>query len=84
MREKLIVAKRAMVKWYITLTNGQKYLFYLLTFNVIGSIFNLIVSHHHSSFFEPWGWAIFMLFTIGCLYRFIMLTFRKQRVVKFG
>jgi hypothetical protein len=72
------------VKWYGTLTKKQRYLFYLLTFNVVGSTFNTIMSYFNPVHFDAKIWGIALVVSIGFLYRFIMRTFRKQKVVKFG
>jgi len=72
------------VNWYVALTKTQKYLFYLLTFNVIGSTFITIMSYFISTYFDIKFWAFFLAISIGFMYRFVMRTLDKQRVVNFG
>jgi hypothetical protein len=84
MREKLAMAGEQIGKWYIGLSKNQKYLFYLLTFNVIGSTFNTILSYFNPAFFDVKIWGIAAVVSIGFMYRFVLRTYRKQKVVKFG
>jgi hypothetical protein len=84
MREKLMIIKEHVVKWYSALTKKQRYLFYLLTFNVVGSTFNTIMSYFNPAYFDAKIWGIALVVSIGFMYRFVLRTARKQKVVKFG
>jgi hypothetical protein len=84
MREKFMIVKEHMDKWYSALTKKQRYLFYLLTFNIIGSTFNTILSYSNPAHFDAKIWGITLIVSVGFMYRFVLRTFRKQKVVKFG
>lgn len=84
MRDKLALAKEHIVKWYSELGKRQKYLFYLLTFNVLGSTFNTILSYNHPVYFDTKIWGIAAVVSVGFMYRFVVRTYRKQKVVRFG